>query len=111
MPTTPRSYDEIVRRTVLDPDGAYRPSPEQVRRAYRGALTSYEESIFELVHDALLEAGIDVGALQIGVEHDWVVVRGAVRSPREAAHIAEVVEQVPGVRGVTDLIAVIAPGE
>jgi hypothetical protein len=110
VPTTPRSYDEIVRRTVLDPDGAYRPSPEQVRRAYRGALTSYEEGMFELVHDALLEAGVDNSQLQIVVEHDWVVLRGAVRNAREAAHIADVVERIPGIRGITDLIVVIAPG-
>ena len=106
MPNPPRSYDEILRRTVLDPDGAFRPTIHQVRAAYAGALTAYEQGLLERVHDALLEARFDVAHLQIAVEHDWVVLRGPIVLPHEAKQILQIVQGVPGVRGVTDLMDV-----
>jgi hypothetical protein len=104
VPNPPRSYDEIVRNTVLDPDGAYRPSAQQVRAAFHGPTTACEEAILELVRDALLAARVDTSQLHIVVEHDWVVLRGPVLLPHEVRQIVEVVERVPGVRGVTDLM-------
>jgi len=31
-----KTYDEITRTTVPDPDGSWRPSPEQVKQAHEG---------------------------------------------------------------------------
>ena len=109
MPNPPRSYDEIVRRTVLDPDGAIRPSIHQVRAAYAGALTAFEQGLLERVHDALLDGRVDVAHLQIAIEHDWVVLRGPILLMHEARQIVQIVEGVPGVRGVTDLMVVTYP--
>lgn len=51
----PKTYDEIVRKTVPEPDSSFRPSPEQVRQAYEGfrALDADEQALKDRVEAAL----------------------------------------------------------
>jgi hypothetical protein len=106
----PRSYDEIVRRTVPDPDSSWRPSVEQEHRAYEGfrAMAPEEQELCHRVHDALLAAGIDTTQLHIEVDHNRVTLRGQVRDDRALRRIPDLVEAVDGVGAVYDQL-VIAP--
>jgi len=108
--TPPRSYDDIVRRTVPDPDSSWRPTREQEKRAYEGfrALDPEEQELEERVHDALLAAGLDASTLQIEIDRDRVILRGQVRDHESLMRIPSVVGQVDGVRAVVDQL-VIAP--
>jgi len=106
----PRSYEEIVRRTVPDPDSSWRPTLEEEKRAFEGfrALTPEEQELQEHVQDALLAAGLDASTLQIEIDRDRVILRGQVRDQESLMRIPSVVGQVDGVRAVVDQL-VIAP--
>jgi hypothetical protein len=106
----PRSYDEIVRATVLDPDSSWRPTPEQEKRAYEGfrAMDPEEQQLCADIHDALLAAGMDTTKIQIEVDRDRVILRGQVYNARQLAEIPEIVRGVEGVGSVVDKL-VIAP--
>ena len=106
----PRSYDEITRATVPNPDSSFRPSEEQEKRAFEGyrSLDVDEQKLAEAVHDALLEAGMDSSNLQIEVDRDRVILRGKVRDREAMMKIPVIVGQVDGVRAVVDQL-VIAP--
>ncbi|HEY5927211.1 MAG TPA: hypothetical protein VIV11_36240, partial [Kofleriaceae bacterium] len=69
MPTPPKTYDEITRATVPEPDGSWRPSDEQVKQAYAGhrALDADEQQLSDRVHAALASAGMDTTGLTIEV--------------------------------------------
>lgn len=109
-PSPPRSYEEIVRRTVPDPDSSWRPTVEQEKRAYEGfrALDPEEQMLQERVCDALLSAGLDASTLHIEIDRDRVILRGEVRDHESLMRIPTVVGQVDGVRAVVDQL-VIAP--
>ena len=106
----PRSYDEITRATVPNPDSSFRPSEEQEKRAFEGyrSLDVDEQKLAEAVHDALLEAGMDSSNLQIEIDRDRVILRGKVRDREAMMKIPVIVGQVDGVRAVVDQL-VIAP--
>ena len=92
-----KTYDEIVRTTVPEPDGSWRPSPEQVKQAHEGfrALDADEQQL-----DARVRAALgDVQGVTIEVTRDRVMVRGAVADP---TRVAEVVRSVEGVAAVDD---------
>lgn len=106
----PRSYEDIVRATVPDPDTSWRPTPEEERRAFEGyrALTPAEQRLHDRVHDALLAAGIDTMPLDIEVDRDRVILRGQVRDHRLLDRIPEIVRQVEGVGTVIDQLVIAA---
>ena len=93
MPT----YDDITRKTVPDPDGSMRPSPEQVKAAYEGfrAMDADEQALAARVRAAL--SGHDV---QIEVERDQVTVSGTV----DAAAARAIPDKVRGVDGVGSVV-------
>ena len=92
-----KTYDEIVRTTVPEPDGSWRPSPEQVKQAHEGfrALDADEQQLEARVRAAL--GGVD--GVTIEVTRDRVLVRGAVADP---GHVADLVRGVDGVATVDD---------
>jgi hypothetical protein len=106
----PRTYDEIVRATVPDPDSSWRPTPEQERRAREGfrALDPDEQRLSDRVHDTLLAAGIDTTQLHIEIDRDRVILRGHVRDHHALSRIPDLVRDVEGVGTVIDQL-VIAP--
>ena len=110
MPSPPKTYDEITRKTVPEPDSSWRPSGEQVKQAYEGhrALDADEQQLSDRVHAALAAAGMDVTGLTIEVDRDRVLLRGQVRDHDAMLRIPGIVGQVDGVNAVLDQL-VIAP--
>ncbi len=106
----PRSYEDIVRATVPDPDTSWRPTTAEERRAYEGyrALSPQEQQLHDRVHDALLAAGIDTMPLDIEVDRDRVILRGQVREPPLLDRIPDIVRGVDGVGMVIDQLVVAA---
>ena len=96
----PKSYDEITRKTVPDPDGSWRPSPEQVKQAYEGfrALDADEQALQARVQAAL--AG--KGEVTVEIDRDRVILRGRVRDPKDLTRIPELVRGIDGVGSVDD---------
>lgn len=105
---TPRTYDEIVRKTVPEPDSSWRPSPEQVQEAYEGhrALDADEEALLARVRTALTAGGIDPDRLAIEVERDKVTLRGEVPDTRQLNRAPEIVRSVPGLGELVDQLVV-----
>src|ERR1041385_1161299 len=98
----PRSHEEIVRRTVPNPDSSWRPSPELEKKAVKGAADPEEQALCEDVHDALIEAGIDATQFECCIDRDRVGMRGTVRDRGMGDHVIDVVERVPGVKTVVN---------
>jgi osmotically-inducible protein OsmY len=101
---TPRSYDEIVRRTVPNPDSSWRPSSDEEQRALNGwrAPTPEDKALCDDIHDALIAGGIDASAVKVEADCEHVVVRGVVHDRACAERIVEIIDRVPGVRAVVD---------
>ena len=104
----PRSYDEIVRATVPDPDSSWRPTHEQEKRANEGfrAMDPDEQRLCDRVHDALLAAGIDTTTIHLEIDRDRVILRGHVREPKLLARVPELVRDVDGVGAVIDQLVI-----
>ncbi len=105
---TPTTYDEIVRKTVPEPDSSWRPSPEQVKEAYEGhrALDADEEALMARVRTARSGGGIDPDSIDVEVERDTVTLRGQVASTDELNRAPDLVRAVPGAREVVDQLVV-----
>jgi osmotically-inducible protein OsmY len=110
MPNAPRSYEEITRATVPDPDSSWRPTIEQEIRAFEGyrAMEPDEQRLWDRVHDALLAAGIDTSPLHIEIDRHRVILRGPVRDRHVMNRIPDIVQGVEGVGSIVDQL-VIAP--
>jgi len=110
MPTKPPTYDDITRRTVIEPDSSFRPTPEQVRQAREGfrALDQVEQALLDRVRAALVAAGVDVGDVELEVDRDTVVVSGRVRDPDALGRIPELIRAIDGVGSVVDHLVIAA---
>src|SRR5882672_589127 len=76
----PRSYDEIVRSTVVDPDSSVRPTREQEQAAREGfrALDADEQALHARVMTALAGAGGAAAGVTVEITGDLVRLRGQV---------------------------------
>lgn len=110
--TKPTSYDEIAKRTVVEPEGVFRPSAEQVRQAREGfrALDGDEQQLLGRVRAALAASGLPIANLVVEVERDRVTVRGAVADPATLARAGDLVRAVDGVGALDDQLVIAAPG-
>lgn len=108
MPNRPKSYDEIVRKTVPEPDSSFRPTPEQERQAYEGfrALDSDEQALFDRINRVLESSGHDLQHVAVEVERDRVIIRGSVRDEAALARVLDVVRSVDGVGTVDDQLVI-----
>jgi hypothetical protein len=104
----PPSYDEIVRRTVPDPDSSWRPSSEQEREAKQGfrALDPSEHAVLDRVRDAIRGSGFDDDQIGVEVDGDRVILRGSVRDALALRKIPEIVRQLAGVDDVVDHLVI-----
>jgi len=107
----PPSYDDIVRRTVPDPDSSWRPSKGQEEEARDGfrALDPGEHALLARVHDALRTSGLDVDQVGIEVDGERVILRGSVRDALALRRLPELARQVDGVSDVVDNLVIAAP--
>ncbi len=106
----PPSYDDIVRRTVPEPDSSWRPSKDQEDEARNGfqALDEGEAALFARVHDALRGSGFEVDQVGVDVDGERVTLRGTVRDANALRKLPDLVRQIDGVRDVIDNLVIAA---
>ncbi|MEO8701012.1 MAG: BON domain-containing protein [Kofleriaceae bacterium] len=113
MPKAPRSYDDIVRSTVPDPDGSFRPTPKQVGEAgeeFReeralAQMTDSERETYARLATVLLADSDGIG---FEVENGRVTLYGTVRDAGEIEALEQRARGVAGVADVTNRL-VVAP--
>lgn len=93
---TAKTYDEISRKTIPNPDTSWKPSPEQVKQAHEGfrAMDADEQALHARVAAAL-------PGVEIEVANDRVTLRGQV-DQATMAKAADVARGVEGVGSVDD---------
>jgi osmotically-inducible protein OsmY len=109
----PRSYDEIVRRTVVDPDSSVRPTKIQEDEAderfriarMRAQMTDQERMLYARVAQALL-GDHSFGEIGFEVEHGRVTLHGTAGDARTIAYAEAVVREVESVEDVINHIVV-----
>jgi osmotically-inducible protein OsmY len=101
-----KSYDDIVRETVVEPDSSQRPTKTQERDSVNGprSLRPDEQQLEARVRQALTSLGIR--DLDLEVVDETVSVRGAVTTPELAMRVTDVVAAVPGVERVDNQVVV-----
>lgn len=106
-----KSYEDITRATVIEPDSSFRPTVAQERGSYEGerVLSGDERAIYDRTSDALRSAGCDVSAVTVEVDGSRVTLRGRVRDYNDLPKIEAAVRTVPDVGDIVDMI-VIDPG-
>ena len=111
MPKPPaKTYDEIVRSTVREMDGSWRPTPQQEKEALEGfrAQDAGEQELGSRVHAALAASGVDVSKVTVEIDHDRVILRGQVRDQESMMRIPSLVGRVAGVSAVVDQLVIAA---
>ena len=111
-PRIPHSYDEIVRRTVPDPDSSFRPDERQVAEAEErfrderlsAQMTDQERVLYGRVATVVFATGDEVG---FEVERGMVILHGSVRDPRSLQAIEDRVRAIDGVEDVVNRLVVI----
>ncbi len=106
--TPPRSYDEITRATVPDPDSSYRPSPEQLRATAAGELfvSDEERALHDAVSNALSGSGLEIPEVSFEIEGSRVTLRGRVDDVQLLPKIERAVREVDAVGDIVDLLVV-----
>ena len=107
----PKSYDEIVRTTVPDPDSSRRPTARQEQQAREGYrhLDPAERALCERVTDALedgLRSSNEAWGFDIEIDRETVTLRGTVRDPATLALVEDIVRDVEGVVSVKNQLVV-----
>ena len=107
-----RTYEDITRATVPEPDSSFRPSEEQERVAFEGyrALDADESVLHARVMDALRDSGINWQGIAIEVRGKSVAVRGTVDEESELSRIPDLIRNVEGVESVDDRLVVLPEG-
>jgi osmotically-inducible protein OsmY len=104
----PMSYDDIVRKTVADPDSSRRPTraqEQQAREGYR-AIDDDEQALTDRVQRALASTG--ASGVTVEVSREQVTLRGQVREIEMFRTIEDAVARVPGVDTLHNHIVVAA---
>jgi osmotically-inducible protein OsmY len=101
-----KSYDDIVRETVVEPDSSQRPSKEQELDSVTGprSLRPDEQALEARVRQTLTQLG--VRDIDLEVVNESVTVRGSVPTPELATRAADAVSAVPGVERVDNQLVV-----
>ena len=102
-----KSYDDIVRQTVVDPDSSVRPTKGQEQQAREGfrALDGDEAALQSRVQQALARTSAAAG-VTIEVARELITLRGRVADASDLRTIEDVVAAVPGVDTVHNQIVV-----
>jgi hypothetical protein len=105
---TPRTYDDITRRTVPEPDSSFRPTTDQERAAFEGEriLSSDEKALYDRVADALRGSGLDIAEVSIEIDGTRVTLRGRVDDHHTLPLLENAVRDVPDVGDIVDLVVV-----
>lgn len=105
---TPRSYDDIIRKTVPEPDSSFRPTKEQERAAFEGEriMSTDETALYQRVSDALRGSGLDTSDVSIEIDGSRVTLRGRVGDHHTLPLLENAVRAVPDVGDIVDLVVV-----
>ncbi len=106
----PGSYDDILRRTVIEPDTSNRPSRAQEQAAREGfrAVDDDERALEASAMQALQRSGADVTHVEVEVTRDLVTVRGSVPEARMLSLIEDALAAVPGIHTIHNKVVVAA---
>ena len=106
----PSSYDDIVRRTVIEPDSSTRPTREQEQAAHQGfrALDPDEQVLHDRVAQALATLGGDASQVTAEVSRELVTLRGRVADAAVLRRIEDAVAYVTGVETIHNQVVVAA---
>ncbi|HEY4059499.1 MAG TPA: BON domain-containing protein [Kofleriaceae bacterium] len=103
----PKSYDEITRGTVPDPDTSVRPSKKQVEDAYSGDFTKgHDELQLYAAVQGALHTHAEGSNVAIEIRDDRVELRGSVAKAASMDEIEALVRSVPGVGSVSNKLVV-----
>jgi hypothetical protein len=102
--TPDNRYDDIVRRTVVDPDSSVRPSPEQ-RQAAREGFRALDDDEQDL-HDRVAAAVADMPGVTIEVTRELVTLRGHVPTSAALYALEDAVARVPGVETIHNQVVI-----
>ena len=104
----PKSYDEIVRSTVVDPDSSVRPTKQQEQEAREGfrAVDATEAALHTRVVQALASAGGDTSGVSVEVSGDLVRLSGQVPDSRMLRAVEDAVARVEGVETIHNQVVV-----
>ncbi|MBA3461357.1 MAG: BON domain-containing protein [Deltaproteobacteria bacterium] len=105
---TPRSYDEITRSTVPEPDSSFRPTQDQERAAFEGEriLSSEEAELHSKVADALRSSGLDIPEVSFEIDRTKVTLRGRVDDHTVLPLLENIVRDVPDAGDILNLVVV-----
>jgi osmotically-inducible protein OsmY len=110
LPTgrNPKSYDDIVRSTVLDPDSSQRPTRQQEREAREGfrAVDAGEQALHARVIAALAASGVDTSRVAVEISDDLVRLDGEVADSAALRVLEDTVAQVAGVATIHNQVVV-----
>lgn len=102
-----KTYDDITRKTVPDPDGSIRPSREQVERAYDGTHTRTQDDLRLLAAvQAAVHSHADGTRVGVEVRDGRVELRGTVSQSGSITTLEDLVNSVPGVGSVENKLVV-----
>jgi osmotically-inducible protein OsmY len=109
----PSQYDDIVRKTVVDPDSSVRPTraqEEQARQGFR-ALDPDEQILHDRVQQALAALGGGAATVTIEVNRELVTLYGQVGDMPTLRAVEDAVARVTGVDTIHNqiVVAVAAP--
>jgi len=106
----PRSYDDIVRQTVVEPDTSIRPTRDQEQAAREGfrALDPDEQVLHDRVVQALATLGPDASRVTAEVSNELVTLRGQVADVAMLRRIEDAVAYVTGVETIHNQVVVAA---
>jgi hypothetical protein len=104
----PKSYDDIVRSTVLDPDSSVRPTREQEREAREGfrAQDPGEHALHARVVAALAASGIDTSKVAVEITGEFVRLGGEVADSAALRTLEDAVARVSGVETIHNELVV-----
>lgn len=107
---TPLSYEDIVRRTVVQPDSSMAPTRAQEQAAREGfrALDDDEQALNDRVAAVLGKLGV-ASTVTAEVTRDLVTLMGRVSEVGALSRIENAVAAVPGVSTVHNQVVVGAP--
>jgi len=105
-----KSYEEIVRKTVVDPDSSARPTLEQEQAGREGfrALDTDERVLEQLVRAAVASSGADTSAVTVEIARDKVTLRGSVPDVGMLRPLEDAVARVPGAETIHNQVVVAA---
>ena len=107
----PGRYDDIVRKTVVDPDTSQRPTRQQEEEARQGfrALDADEQVLHDRVQQALSGLGQRAATVNIEINRELVTLRGQVPDLATLRAIEDAVARVTGVETIHNQVVVAAP--